>query len=233
MRPVNEHPTPLISSLRFQRGSRPPRCPPVHGHPELRQREGDEDVDRVEHHQQVDAGAGADQDHARRKTHREHAVLGDQAGAQVGKAPRQPAVGGHRGEHPRTVDKAGLRRDEQQRPFRQQRKRDDRRSDVEARNPPMPGHPLEQHRIEGLSGHRRNVVQHVAEEDAARDEGQRDRHVDHRALAGHGARFAQDRQAVADRLDSGVSAAAEAIGAQEDDRERDETERADAADAPR
>ena len=52
-------------------------------------------------------------------------------------------------------------------------------------------------------------------------------HIEHRALARRRARFAQDRQAIADRFDSGVRAAAHAVGAEEDDRKPQYAYRAD------
>ena len=86
---------------------------------------------------------------------------------------------------------------------------------------PIGSEPLEHDGVQRLAGFGLDVEQQVAEQDSAGDEGQRQRHVDHRALAGLGARLAQNRQTVAHRFDSRVSAAAEAVGAEENHRERE------------
>ena len=106
--------------------------PPMHAHPELRERERDEHVDRVEHDQQIDSRVGEHQDRDRRQAHREHSVLGHQARAEVGEAARQPAIDRHRRQHARPVDEAGLRGNEQQRAFGDQGEGDDRHSDRQA-----------------------------------------------------------------------------------------------------
>ncbi len=95
-----------------------------------------------------------------------------------------------------------------------------RRADVNAEELPVARQPLEHDGVERLAGLGLDVEQQVAEQNSAGDEGQRHGHVDHRALAGLGARLAQDRQAVADRLDPGVRAAAQAVGAKENHRQR-------------
>ena len=65
-----------------------------------------------------------------RDTHRHHAVLGDQARAQVREAARQPSIMRHRREDARTIDEAGLRRDEKQRALGDQREGDDRSAEA-------------------------------------------------------------------------------------------------------
>src|SRR6266850_978455 len=90
------------------------RNPPVAYHAELRQREGDEDIDAVQHHQELDA-ASRQQHHAQRgATHQQDAVLRDQAVAERCKLRRHPTIEGHVGEHARTVEEARLRGDKQQ-----------------------------------------------------------------------------------------------------------------------
>ena len=70
-----------------------------------------------------------------------------------------------------------------------------------------------------------DVEQQVADQDAAGGEGQRDRHVDHGPLAGGDARLAHDLEAVRHRLDAGVGAAAEGVGAQQQQRHAGEPQR--------
>ena len=64
------------------------------------------------------------------------------------------------------------------------------------------------------------VGQHVAEENAARGEGEREGHEGHGSLRGAHTRLAQHDHAVGDRLDAGVGAAAEGVGAQQNQDQR-------------
>jgi hypothetical protein len=122
-------------------------------------------------------------------------------------------------------DEPGLRGHEEERALREHGDPHDRGAEIELADPPAAADDLEQRRVQRLAALVVDVVQQVAEEDPARREGQRDRHHQHGALAGLGLGLAQDLGAVADRLDAGVGAAAERVGAQEDEREARPAER--------
>ena len=73
--------------------------------------------------------------------------------------------------------------------------------------------------VEGLALHRLDPHQQVAQEQDAGREGQGGGHVEHGALAGLHPRLAHDLQAVGDRLDPGVGAAAQGVGPQEEEQD--------------
>ena len=218
---VSARPMPLTANRRSQRGSLVALLPPVHAHAELRQREGQEHVDAVEHDQRADVAArcraappsAAD-------AHEQDAVLGHQAVAQLVEAVRHPRVDRHVGEHARAVEEARLGRDEEQRALADQRDEQEPLTDLQPADVPAAGDALDQDRVQRPAGLVLDAEQQVREQDAAGGERERHRHVEHGALAGRDPRLAQDLQAVRDRLDAGVGAAAEAVGAQERDGDR-------------
>src|ERR1700730_11389409 len=201
--------------------------PPELAHPELREGEGHKDVDRVEHDQDTYPRMGLEENHHRGQAHREHAVLRDETLAQARKTTRHPAIDRHRRQHLWSADETGLGRDEQKRALGKERKSDDPGAEVQCADSPSGSQPFEKHCIERLAALRLDLLQQVGDQDAARDEGQRYGHVDHSALAGKRPRLAQDRQAVADRLDAGVGPRTHAVGAEEHYRQPEHPKRAE------
>ena len=189
--------------------------PPVPHHAELREAEGDEDVDAVKHDEHVAPrrGVPTDTTSSAAAAHEQHAVLRDQPVAQRGEPRGHPAVHRHVGQHARAAEKSRLRGDEQQR-GRGNHRRDD--ESVRQQRRPGGGDFFKQHGVQGFAVHRRDVIKQIGQQQSADDKRQRRAHVNHRAFAGLHARFAQGVQAVADGLDAGVGAGAQTVGAQQD-----------------
>ena len=193
-------------------------------HAEHRQREGQEDVDAVHDHQLADVAPGVEQRRQRGRAHQHDPVLGGQAIGQRGEPARHPVVDRHVGQHARAVDEAGLRRDHQQDPLGEE----GHDGQHACRSGKRRGHGLDQHRVQRLAAHRGDVPQQVADQQAAGGERQRDRHVEHGPLGGLHARLAHDGQAVRDRLDAGVGAAAQRVGVNEEQEHPAQAQRATA-----
>ncbi len=127
-------------------------------HPQLGEGKGDEDVDGVHDHQGRNRAVGVEQQGNGGDAHEENAVAHGQADRQGGEAVRQPGVDGHVGHDPRSVDKAGLGRHQQQGAFGE---------DGDEGNPvphrPVAEQAVGQHGIEGLPLHRLDPHQRIAE----------------------------------------------------------------------
>ena len=168
-----------------------------------------------------------------RAAHQQHAVLHGQPVAQRAEAVREPRVVRHVRHHPRPVDEAGLRRDEEQQRLRKQGEEDEPFSHRKPEQLHVSGELRRQQRVHGVVGvHVAHVEQQVAEDDAAGGHRQADGHVRHGALGGLDPGLAHDLQAVGDRFDSGVRAAAQRVGAHEEERQPAESERAHAVREP-
>jgi len=196
--------------------------PPVADHPHLAEREGDEDVDGVHHHQGVDRAVRVQQHEEGRAAHQQHAVLHGEAVAERAEPVRQEGILRQVGHHAGAGDESGLGGDEQQQrlggdgdehvPLTHRQRAEMERACEHLRQPVV-------HR---LPRDRMDAHQQIPEDDPAGGHGEAGGHVDHRPLAGEDARLAHDREAVRDRLDSGVRARAQRVGAQEQQRKGDE-----------
>ena len=80
----------------------------------------------------------------------------------------------------------------------------------------MPEEIVREDRVERPAGDGLDAHKQIAQEEPAGGQGQGDGHVQHRALAGPDLGLSHDLQAVGNRFDAGVRAAAERIGPQED-----------------
>ena len=128
---------------------------------------------------------------------------------------RHPGIDGHVREHTRAVEKTGLRRQEQQGGLGDQSRDDEDGAAEMPRSEQAP----EEHGVHRLAGDWARVGQQIAEHDPAGGEGQREGHEKHRPLSCLHARLTQNRDAVRDRFDTGVGAAAERIRAQKEKRD--------------
>ena len=89
---------------------------------------------------------------------------------------------------------------------------------------PGGGHSLEQDGVKRFAFLVHHAEQEIGYEQAGDGDGQGDGHVAHGAFAGLDAGLAQDWQAVADGLDSGVGARPHAVGPQDQQRHAQQTE---------
>ena len=199
------------------------RAPPVLDHAELAEREGHEDVDGVHHHQRVDGSAGVQQHQERGAAHQEHAVLHGEAVAEGAEAMRKEGILGQVGHHARAGDESRLRGDEQQQGLRRNGNDHVPVADGERTQVEVAGQHLRQHVVHRLAGHRVDAHQQVSEDDPARGDRQAGGHVDHGPLGGQDPRLPHDVEPVGDRLDAGVGARAQRVGAEEEQCETDES----------
>ena len=181
------------------------------GHAELREREGQKDVDGVHDHQRGDASLGVDQEQDRAHPHEDDAVSHGKAHRQGRETVRQPGIDSHVGHHPRAVHEPGLRRDQQQSPLGE----DGNEGDGPAQRP-VSEKRVRQDRIQRLPLNRLDPYQRIAEKEQPGGEGQGSRHVHHGPLPGLHPRLAHDLQTVGHRLDPRIGAASQGVGAQED-----------------
>ena len=86
--------------------------PPHFAHSQLRQRKSDEHIYGVQNDKDADSCMGPDQDQDRGQAHRDHAILSDEPLAQIGEAPRYPAVHGHGCQYLWAADESRLGSDE-------------------------------------------------------------------------------------------------------------------------
>ena len=202
-------------------GRVPPHLPPVAHHAELGQHEGDEDIDAVEHDEQVHRAVGHDHEDQGAEAHEQDAVLGDEAVREHGEAGRQPAVNGHVGQHPGPVDEPRLGGHKQQQRLGHQGHQHEAAAE---RRPPAGGHGVEEHGVERLARHGPDLKEQVADDESDHGDGQGQGHVEHGALAGFFPGFAQDGQAVGHGLDAGIGAGAHAVGVQHEEQHADHAE---------
>ena len=87
---------------------------PVAEHRCLRQRERQEDVDRVEHDERVDLASGVQQHEEPGAAHQQHPVLHSEPVAQRAEPVREPGIVRHVRHHARPVDEASLCRHEEE-----------------------------------------------------------------------------------------------------------------------
>jgi hypothetical protein len=193
---------------------------PVAAQAEQGQAEGQEHVDAVQDHQQLDPAAAGQQDGGSGGSHQQHAVLGHQAAGQVAELVRHPGVGRHVGQHGRAAQEAGIRSHQQQAGFEGQggRQGDGGGRAVQAH---LRQDGTEGDRVQGLAGAGRGVPQQIQQDDPARGKGQAAGHVEHRGAAGAHARLGQRIHVVRDRFDAGIGAAAQRVGFQQQ-RQREE-----------
>ena len=145
-----QEPRPVHRQAEFPFLLRPPVLPPVQDHPELRESEGQEHVDRVHDDEVLDRSAGDIQHQQRHAAHEDDAVIPHQALGQVGEASGRVIVERHVGEHLRAVDDAGLRRDEQESRLRSQHHR--QQDFAAAPLPEVPHHPPEEDGVQRPPG---------------------------------------------------------------------------------
>jgi hypothetical protein len=107
--------------------------PPEHRHGDVRERERQEHVDRIEDDELRDVAPRVGQRSDGRGAHEEHAVAHREPLGERREAVREPRVRGHVGHDARPVEKARLRRDEEQRALARERRRSRKRRPRERR----------------------------------------------------------------------------------------------------
>ena len=188
-------------------------APPVLAQAQQRQREGDEHVDAVQHHQYRNIALGPGQDHQRAQPHQEYAILGHQPPGQVAEMARHPGINRHVGQHRWPAEKAGVGGHEQQAGFQEQHDRQQAMVDQRVQAPAGDDR-AEGDRIQGLVRYFLRVPEQIEQDDAAGGEAQRAGHVEHGVFAGLDPRLTQHVDVIGDRFQPGVGAAAQRIGAQ-------------------
>jgi len=145
-----------------------PRVPePEAHHAQLRQREGNEDVDGVHRHERREVAVGIGQRGERRAAHEQHATADRQPAGELREAVRQPGVGGHARHHARTIDEPSLCRHEQQRRLGGEREHDEAGPHPDAPDAPPAGEFPQEHRVHRLPFHRPHVEEQVEQHDPA------------------------------------------------------------------
>ena len=173
-----------------------------------------------------DRALRVDEGHERGDAHQPDPVVRDEAVGELGEAVGRPGVRRHVGQDARPVEEARLRRDEEEAAGRDQGERSTRV--CPRAKPPIVHDPKTLSARTAFMifvGCGRAPVSRYAEDDARRGEGERDRHVEHRLLRVVDLRLPQDRHAVGNGLDAGVRAAAQRVGAQDDEEHRQEPDR--------